>query len=338
MTDAPSVSLDNPTLLTPSTIVPGRGVIEWPVPTRAGHYWAQQIAVSPGTADEAAFEPRSEWEVVWVYENSQERADPDYLRVFVLGVERTQCLKNFNWGPPVALDIDFWLTPKATMMVHGFAAAMGDKLARAQAKHGYADNWAAAGWQGDLITQLLDHVRKGDPIDVAAYCAFAWAHGWSIAPVVPVVSGGVYVEAQKQQADFAAELAVARARRSERQQQVYDWAFRCFGMAHATDPRQRGLRMLEEAIELYQATDGDQAKAHQLVDFIFTRPKGEIGQELGGLGVTLLALAAAVGKDADAEEATEVARILSKSPEHFAARNAAKNAAGFDVTAPEGAA
>lgn len=211
-------------------------------------------------------------------------------------------------------------------------AALAEKLSAAEAKYGFEDHWQEAGWQGDLITQLLDHVRKGDPLDVAAYCAFAWHHQWTIAPVVPVVSGGVYVEAQKQQADCAAELAVARALRSQRQQQVYAWAFRCFSLAHATDPRQRGLRMLEEAIELYQATDGDQAKAHQLVDFIFARPKGEIGQELGGLGVTLLAFAAAVGKDADAEEAAEVARILSKSPEYFAARNAAKNAAGFDVT------
>lgn len=239
---------------------------------------------------------------------------------------------------PTGLPVPAHLDPETSLLVERFAIALAEKLADAQVKHGFENHWREIGWQGDLITQLLDHVRKGDPRDVAAYCAFAWHHQWSIAPVVPVVSGGVYVEAQKQQADFAAELAVARALRSERQQQVYAWAFRCFGMAHATDPRQRGLRMLEEAIELYQATDGDQAKAHQLVDFIFARPKGEIGQELGGLGVTLLALAAAVGKDADAEEATEVARILSKPPEHFAARNAAKNAAGFDVTAPEGAA
>lgn len=28
---------------------------------------------------------------------------------------------------------------------------------------------------------LAEHVAKGDPRDVAAYCAFAWHHGWSTA-------------------------------------------------------------------------------------------------------------------------------------------------------------
>lgn len=46
----------------------------------------------------------------------------------------------------------------------------------------------------------------------------------------------------------------------------------------------------------------------------------------------LEALAYAAGIDADAAECAEIDRILSKPPEWFTARNAAKNAAGFDVT------
>lgn len=90
--------------------------------------------------------------------------------------------------------------------------------------------------------------------------------------------------------------------------------------------------MLEEAIELYQACGGDLAKAHKLLDFVFARPVGEIHQELGGVGVTVLALAQAAGLEADVCEDAEVDRILSKSEAVFRARNAEKNAAGFSTT------
>lgn len=217
----------------------------------------------------------------------------------------------------------------AVQLVHDFAAALLRKLAAAQAKYGFEGNWREAGWQGDLILQLLDHVRKGDPLDVAAYCAFAWHHSWSVAPVVPVVSGAEQVRAQAERLTFEDELAEARALRSRRQRRVQDWAFRCFGLTAASDPRHRGLRMLEEAIELYQAVDGDAGQAHALVDHVFARPKGAPVQELGGLGVTALALAAALGLDADAAEADEVARLLALDPSHFRDRDAAKAAAGF---------
>jgi NTP pyrophosphatase (non-canonical NTP hydrolase) len=88
--------------------------------------------------------------------------------------------------------------------------------------------------------------------------------------------------------------------------------------------------MMEEAIELAQAAGTDKAMIHKLVDFVYDRPVGEIGNELGGLGVTMLALANAAGFDADAAEAKEVRHILSKPLAHYTKRNAAKNAAGFD--------
>lgn len=218
---------------------------------------------------------------------------------------------------------------QTAVLVCTFADALAQKLYDSQVKYGFEHAWADPGWQGDLITQLLDHVRKGDPLDVAAYCAFAWSHGWSIAPVVPVVSGAEQVRAQTDRLTFEDELAQARALRSRRQRKVQDWAFRCFGITAAADPRHRGLRMLEKAIELYQAVDGDAGQAHALVDHVFARPKGQPVQELGGLGVTLLALAAALGLDGDVAEQDEVARLLALAPAHFRDRDAAKAAAGF---------
>jgi hypothetical protein len=67
-------------------------------------------------------------------------------------------------------------------LVDRFAAALKAKLRAAEQKYGYSDDWLRDDWQGELIAKLLHHIQKGDPRDVAAYCAFAWHHGWSITP------------------------------------------------------------------------------------------------------------------------------------------------------------
>jgi hypothetical protein len=67
-------------------------------PIEPGYYWAKQIAVDPGTVDEHEFEPSDQWEPVDVFENCLDPADPEYLMVFVSGVEKPQSLGNFTWG------------------------------------------------------------------------------------------------------------------------------------------------------------------------------------------------------------------------------------------------
>ena len=117
--------------------------------------------------------------------------------------------------------------------------------------------------------------------------------------------------------------------RDQRQVMITDWAKMAFGGVEATSLPQRGLRLLEEATEAFQACGGDEAIAHKLVAYVFARPPGEIGQELGGVAVTVLALAAAAGLSADEEECREVHRVLSKPLREFTERNANKNAAGL---------
>jgi len=67
-------------------------------------------------------------------------------------------------------------------LIDRFAQALKDKLAGAEVKYGYSDEWLRDDWRDELVARLLAHVEKGDPRDVAAYCAFAYHHGWSIAP------------------------------------------------------------------------------------------------------------------------------------------------------------
>lgn len=69
--------------------------------------------------------------------------------------------------------------------------------------------------------------------------------------------------------------------------------------------------------------------ANKMVEFVFGRPVGDLAQEIGGVGVTTLALANAAGYNADKCEEDEVQRILAKPRSHFTARNQAKNEAGF---------
>lgn len=117
--------------------------------------------------------------------------------------------------------------------------------------------------------------------------------------------------------------------RNARQSQIFSWTQEAFGKDQATHLTQRALRLLEESIEAFQSVGGTADMAHKLVDYVHGRPPGSLHQELGGVGVCVLALAAAAGLSADEEEQREVDRVLAKGTEYFAARNAAKNAAGF---------
>ena len=67
---------------------------------------------------------------------------------------------------------------------------MHEKLKAAEAKYGYNDAWLKEDWELTLRTQALRHLLKGDPRDLAAYCAFAWHHGWGVQPIAPKVPSG----------------------------------------------------------------------------------------------------------------------------------------------------
>jgi hypothetical protein len=126
--------------------------------------------------------------------------------------------------------------------------------------------------------------------------------------------------------------SMTRYDRDSRQEKIRAWALAAFGAEQSTSLPQRGIRLLEEAIEAFQACGGTADKALELVSFVFEREVGKLPQELGGVAVTLLALAAAAGLSADECETNEIDRVLAKPIAEFTARNAAKNAAGFLVT------
>lgn len=81
------------------------------------------------------------------------------------------------------------LHPDTALLVAQFASALAAKLHKAERKYGYSDGWRRGDWRDELVAKLVEHVHKGDPRDVAAYCAFAWHHQWSVAPAAPTAQG-----------------------------------------------------------------------------------------------------------------------------------------------------
>ena len=71
------------------------------------------------------------------------------------------------------------LNEHTAKLVCCFAEALAEKLRDAELKYEYSDGWLATHWEADCRQSLHEHIAKGDPRDVAAFCAFMWHHGWS---------------------------------------------------------------------------------------------------------------------------------------------------------------
>lgn len=96
------------------------------------------------------------------------------------------------------------------------------------------------------------------------------------------------------------------------QRKVQPWLMECFGEMIAGDREERNHRFLEEALELVQACGCTVSEAHQLVDYVYGRPVGELHQEVGGVMVTLAALCLANDADMHAAGWVELDRIWGK--------------------------
>jgi hypothetical protein len=82
---------------------------------------------------------------------------------------------------------------------------------------------------------------------------------------------------------------------SDFQERVVAWGEFCFQESSMINVGERTHRFLEEALELAQSTGCSKEAAHELVEYVFNRPKGESAQEVGGVMVTLAALCNSIG-------------------------------------------
>jgi NTP pyrophosphatase (non-canonical NTP hydrolase) len=127
-----------------------------------------------------------------------------------------------------------------------------------------------------------------------------------------------------------ASIATPRATRNALQQQIGAWIVRTFG-EHTMALHERRARFLEEALELVQACEMPKDDVLRLVEYVYGRKAGDVRQEIGGVGVTLLGLAQSFGISADQAEREEVARVLAIPAEHFRKRHDAKADEGVAV-------
>jgi predicted metalloendopeptidase len=134
-------------------------------------------------------------------------------------------------------------------------------------------------------------------------------------------------------AEQQAEIASLSSRLDGRQKRVYEWVLRSFGPG-ALNRDERAARLAEESVEVAQAEGVPLDAMLRIVERVYSRPVGEIGREIGGVAITLDALAENLGRSVSADAETELARVLSKPAEHWRMKHAEKVAAGTANLSP----
>jgi hypothetical protein len=112
-----------------------------------------------------------------------------------------------------------------------------------------------------------------------------------------------------------------------RSREILNWAIENFGPV-AANRDERAARLAEEAIEIAHAEGVSLEMVAKIADRVYSRPAGELSQEIGGVRVTLEALAENAGLSVEEETAREFQRIIRLPKEWWEQRHAEKVAAG----------
>lgn len=108
-----------------------------------------------------------------------------------------------------------------------------------------------------------------------------------------------------------------------------EWCERAFGQQIANSKKERGIRVLEEAIELCQSLGVDIDRVRTLCEVVYARPaNGYPAQEAAQVIVTAIVATGTMGRNAAEELDNEVSRILGKDLAKFRARMQEKLDAG----------
>lgn len=86
----------------------------------------------------------------------------------------------------------------------------------------------------------------------------------------------------------------------EMQEDVTLWGDQCFGNEINHNPQERILRLIEEAFEVAQVLKIPKGAIVAQLQHTYSRPVGEINDELAGVTICLYLLAEALGIDCDA--------------------------------------
>jgi predicted transcriptional regulator len=93
------------------------------------------------------------------------------------------------------------------------------------------------------------------------------------------------------------------------QTRCFKWAVKCLSREVINNKSERGYRFIEESLELVQAVGMTKEQVLAVVDYTYSRPIGELSQEVGGVMVTLTVLCEVFGIDSFDEGERELTRI-----------------------------
>lgn len=93
------------------------------------------------------------------------------------------------------------------------------------------------------------------------------------------------------------------------QRRVDEWMSSWATEKETEDLNERGLRLIEEAVELGQALGIPIEQQHAVIDYVYSRPSGLPVKELGGVLVTIGAVGNALGVSLDEIFDYEMKRI-----------------------------
>ena len=114
---------------------------------------------------------------------------------------------------------------------------------------------------------------------------------------------------------------------------VAEWIRTRIGADHIA-PRERAMRLLEEAFELAQAEGITGQQAIRQIEHVYARPAGNPEQEAGGVAVCLLGWCAAHGTTFREVALREIERIEAKPIEEIRGSLARKHKADLVVCVP----
>lgn len=90
---------------------------------------------------------------------------------------------------------------------------------------------------------------------------------------------------------------------------VRNWVIQCFGLRTAENVTERNYRFLEESVELCQSLGLPKSACYRIIDYVYACDPGTPAQELGGVMITLSALASASDLDIESCWKREFVRI-----------------------------
>ncbi len=193
--------------------------------------------------------------------------------------------------------------------------------------HRRGERWrgfSEGGTLRDVVERLVGFVVTGKPITAMIlgpwpdrYCGGEmWGYGKENMAFLRKAASQLGVVA------FAKPAPVV-----SRPAKVLAWAVANFGDC-ATERLERAARVAEEGIEIAQAEGLPGEVVGRILERVYSREPGELGQEIGGLALCLEACAENAGLDLESEARREWERISSLPKEWWEKKHAEKVSAG----------